>query len=78
MKNITITVGDDLYRRVQAKAAGRGTSVSAVVREFLIRWAGEERDFDGLKRLQDETLQTNANFRARDRLSRDAIHRRTS
>lgn len=78
MENITITVGDDLYRRVQGKAAGRGTSVSVVLRELLTRWAGEETDFDGLKRLQDETLQTIADFRARDRLSRDAIHRRTS
>jgi len=78
MKHITITVGDDLYRRVQAKAAGRGTSVSSVLREFLRRWADEETDFDGLKRLQDETLETIGRFRAGDRLSRDAVHRRES
>lgn len=77
MRHITITLDDDLDRRVRAKAAGCGTSVAAVLREFLVRWAGEETDFALLKRLQDETLPKIRNFRAADRLSRNAIHERT-
>lgn len=76
MKNITVTVDDDVHRRARIRAAERGTSVSAAVREFLTRWAGEETDFERRKRLQDETLKSIRTFRAGDRLSREAIHDR--
>ena len=56
MRNITVTVDDHVHRFARMKAAERGTSISAAVREFLIRWAGEETEFDRRKRLQDETL----------------------
>ena len=36
MKNITVSVDDDTYRRAHVVAASRGTSVSALVREFLV------------------------------------------
>lgn len=77
MRHITITLDDDLDRRVRAKAAGRGTSVSAVPRAFLTHWVREETEFARLKRLQDEALPKIRNFRAADRLSRNAIHERT-
>ena len=35
MKNITVSVDDDTYRRARVVAAQRDTSVSALVREFL-------------------------------------------
>ena len=35
MKNITVRVDDQTYRRARIVAAGRGTAVSALVREFL-------------------------------------------
>ena len=76
MKNITVSVGDDVHRRARIKAAERGTSVSAAVREFLVRWSGEETDFERRKRLQDEALRSIRSFRADDRLSRDAVHDR--
>ena len=57
------------------KAAERGTSVSAAVREFLIRWSGEETEFDRRKRLQNETLGSIDRFRAGDRLAREEVHR---
>ena len=58
------------------RAAELGTSVSAVVRDFLKRYAGEETDFDRRKRLQRETIATIGTFRAGDRLSRDEVHQR--
>ena len=76
MKSITVTVDDEVYRRVRIAAAEKGTSVSAAVRRFLVRWTGEETDFDRRKRLQDETLQAIKAFRGGDRLSRDEIHGR--
>ena len=76
MKNITVSVDDEIYRRARIAAAERGTSVSAAVRRFLIRWTGEETDFDRRKRLQDETLRAIKVFRGGDRVSRDGIHAR--
>ena len=76
MKNITVTVDEDIHRRARIKAAERDTSVSAVVREFLIRWSGEETDFERRKRLQNETLNSIDTFRAGDRLPREDIYPR--
>ncbi len=39
VKNITIAVDDETYRRARIKAAERGTSVSALVKRFLISLA---------------------------------------
>lgn len=37
MKNITLKIDDDTYRKARLKAAQDGTSVSAMVRDFLTR-----------------------------------------
>ncbi len=76
MKNITVTVGDEVHRRARIRAAERGTSVSAAVRDFLIRWSGEETEFDRRKRLQEQSLRAVDTFRAGDRLPREEVHRR--
>lgn len=44
MKNITLKIDDETYRKARIRAAHEGTSVSAMVRDFLIRQAGEEED----------------------------------
>ena len=36
MKNITVSVDEETYRLCRIKAAEAGTSVSAIVREFLV------------------------------------------
>ena len=76
MKNITVSVDDDVHRRARIRAAERDTSVSAVVRAFLNRWSGEETEFERRKRLQDDTLNAIGDFHAGDRLPREEIHRR--
>ena len=75
MKNITVSVDDEVHRRARIKAAERATSVSAVVREFLVNWSGEETEFERRKRLQEETLNAIAAFSAADRLPRAQVHR---
>ena len=75
VKNITVSVDDEVYRRARIKAAERATSVSAVVREFLINWSGEETEFERGKRLQEETLAAIDTFSAGDRLPREQVHR---
>lgn len=77
MKNITVTVDDDTYRRARIRAAELGTSVSATVRDFLTSFAGEETDFERRKRLQEQTLASIKRFSAADRLPRDEAYERT-
>jgi hypothetical protein len=76
VKNVTISLPDEVYRRARIKAAANDTSVSALVRAYLIRLAEDETDFERRKRLQDKTLAAIKKFRATDRLSRDEIHDR--
>jgi hypothetical protein len=44
VKNITVTVDDETYRRARIKAAERDTSVSALVARFLTELATGETD----------------------------------
>lgn len=79
MKNITVSLDDETYRRARMKAAERNSSVSALVKGFLLQLTAEESEFERRRRLQRETLAailTSQTFRAADRLSRDEIHER--
>jgi hypothetical protein len=76
MKNITVSIDDELHRRARVRAAELDTSLSAVVRELLIRFAEGETSFERLRRLQDQTLAMVKSFRAGTRLSREDVHRR--
>jgi hypothetical protein len=75
VKNITVSLSDDVYRRARMTAASRDTSVSALVREFLEALDGEG-DFARRVKLEREVLASVKRFRAGDRLRRDAIHER--
>ena len=76
VRNITVALPDEVYRQARIKAAERDTSVSALVREFLLSLGGEESDFERRRRLQEEVLGSIGGFRAGDRLSRDLAHER--
>lgn len=76
MKNITVSLPDDVYRRARVKAAEHDTSVSALVREFLMKLAEDQTDFIRRKQLQDEVIASIREFSADDRVSRDKIHDR--
>lgn len=76
MKNITVSVDDEIYRQVRIKAAENSTSVSALVKRFFNEVVERESDFDRRKRLQRETLASIRAFRASDRLPREALHQR--
>jgi len=78
MKNITVSLPDDIYRRARIKAAERDTSVSALVREFLTSLGEQESDFERRKRLQAEVLASVKDFRAGDRMTRVEVHERNA
>jgi hypothetical protein len=78
MKNITVSLEDDVYRRARIKAAELDTSVSALVKKYLVELAGQETDFERRKRLEVEILAKikGRGFSASNRLSRDEVHER--
>ena len=43
MKNITITVADDVYRQARQKSAANDTSLSRVVTEYLQSWTADDQ-----------------------------------
>ena len=76
MKNITVTVDEETYRRARLKAAERDTSVSALVKRFLTELAAGESDAERLKREERALRERIGSFRAADRLPREDVHRR--
>jgi plasmid stability protein len=76
MKNITVTVPDDVYRNARIRAAERGTSVSALVAEYLRSLSGRQAEFSRLEAQQQQIQGRIGRFRASDRLDRDQLHDR--
>ena len=76
MKNITVSVDDEVYRQARIKAAERATSVSALVKDFLSRLAVDEGDFERLARAEAAIRERIRDFSAADRLSRDELYSR--
>lgn len=83
MKNITIAVDDELYRRARIKAAESSTSVSALFKAFLVRLTANEGAETEFQRLEREEEELRAELRARrlgldpkHNLSRDELHDR--
>jgi len=76
MKNITVSVDDETYRRARMKAAERDKSVSGLVRDYLNQLAGEESEFERLERQERELRENIKGFSAARRLTRDALHER--
>jgi hypothetical protein len=75
MKNITVAVDDEVYRRARIKAAEWDTSVSALVKHFLAELAVGESETERLKRDERALRERIATFRAADRMSREDLHR---
>ncbi|MFV2072631.1 MAG: hypothetical protein ACC742_08265 [Thermoanaerobaculales bacterium] len=51
--NLTITVGDEVLRRARIRALSQGTSVNAVLREFLESYAGSDVEAGARARLAE-------------------------
>ena len=79
MKNITVSVPDDVYRAARIAAAERGTSVSALVARYLEELAAAESADDGrseLMRAIDHIRRSNPGFSAKENLPRDELYDR--
>jgi plasmid stability protein len=76
MKNITVSIPDDVYRQARIRAAERGSSVSALVGEYLRSLSEREAEFARLLAQQMRITEKIDGFRAGDRIDRDRIHDR--
>ena len=80
MKNITVALDDETYRRARIVAAQRDASVSALVKKFLIGLAAESAAPRSLREEQESLLDSiwarHAGFSASENISRDKLHER--
>ena len=83
MKNITISVEDDLYRAAHIKATEQATSVSGLFKAYLIQITAHRFEETEFQRLEREEQEIRADLRSRllslnpaNNLSRDELHER--
>jgi hypothetical protein len=83
VKNITVSIDDDLYRQARMKAPEQGASISALLRDFLIRLTVEgsgDAEFERLAReeqeLRAELCGRRLGLKLEHNLSRDELHER--
>lgn len=76
VKNITVTVPDDVYRQARVRAAEQGRSVSSLVAEFLGGLSARDAEYLRLEALQQRVLDGIEQFRGADRLDREELHDR--
>jgi plasmid stability protein len=76
MKNVTVSLDDETWRKARIRAAEANTSVSALVKRFLNELGSGEGEFERLKR-QERTLRASIKgFSASDNLTRNEVHAR--
>jgi plasmid stability protein len=76
MKNITVSVPDDVYRAARIRAAERGSSVSSLVAEYLRSLSDRDAELADARAAWKEVAAEIRDFRAGDRLGRDELHER--
>jgi plasmid stability protein len=74
--NITVSVPDDVYRAARIRAAEQGSSVSALVAEYLRSLSERKAEFARLEAQQLRIQARIERFRASDRLHREELHKR--
>lgn len=76
MANITVSVPDNVYRAARISAAERGSSVSALVADYLHSLSRHEAEFVRLENQERRIQSQIERFSARDRLNREDLHSR--
>lgn len=76
MRNITVSVPDEVYREARIRAAERGMSLSALVAEHLRSLSERAAEFSRLEAQQRRVQGEIDRFSAHERLNRDEVHAR--
>jgi plasmid stability protein len=79
VKNITLSVPDEVYRAARIRAAERGTSVSALVARYLEELSADPGTDDSrseLMRAIEKIRRSNPGFSAKENVPRDELYDR--
>lgn len=77
MTNLTLTVDEEILRRARIRALERGTSVNALVRDYLALLAGQSRAAEGVAEFLAAVEGAGASSGAEGRTwTRDELHDR--
>jgi hypothetical protein len=76
VKNITVSLDDEVYRRARMIAAERDTSLSALVKRFLMELGSGETEAERLKKEERLLRERITSFRAADQIFREDLHDR--
>ena len=75
MANLTIVVDDHVLQRARIRALQHGTSVNALLRDYLASFAGGEDAAAALAEFHD--LAAHLNVKSKGRWTRDELYDRT-
>jgi len=76
MTNLTITVNEDTLQRARIKALERGTSVNALLRDYLEDFAGQRRARERAVKSILEMSREARSYRGNRSWTRDELHER--
>ena len=75
--NLTIAIDDDVLKKARLKALQQGTSVNAVLRDYLGQYAGATPERErAVRKLLELASRSRAATRGRRRWTRDERHER--
>jgi hypothetical protein len=81
VKNITVAIDDETYRRARVVAAQRDASVSALVKKYLCSLTEENSAVRDFKKehedLLDSIAQRHPGFKVADNLPREDLYQRS-
>ena len=78
MKEINISVDDELYRRAQEKLEDLQSSVTQCVTSYLKSLDDDDRRIAAARTRMEELFRTTKGFGVGDKLSREEMHERGS
>ena len=77
MANLTITVDEETVKRARIRALEEGTSVNALLRDYLEDYAGVRRErLEAWRRIQDLAASSGMGSRGRKLPTREEIYNR--
>jgi hypothetical protein len=76
VKNVTVSIPDEVYRGARIRAAEQGTSLSALVSQYLATLSMQALEFARLEAEQERVRRGIKRFSGSDRVPRDEIHDR--
>lgn len=76
MKNVTVSLPDDVYRAARVRAAEEGSSLSSLVADYLRSLSERRAEFSRLEAQQKLIQAEIEGFSARHNVDREALHDR--